>query len=138
MDGENWQKFVNSIELDHLVHEKLVTLSDFTLEKIANCDMAGEFEEAIFPGNVAVLCVPIVSHPRSELTQTLEGPSLGVAADAFGLIGIGQVATRQFIKALVQMFLKDVLKMEFRIMSMHGPSTGLWRINDQLAYECVS
>ena len=133
--GPAWFNFVNSAEFDRVVHEKLASMSMHTREMIAFCDQTGDFDEVVFEGAVTALCLPIMPHPRSELVVQLEGPSQGFAADAFGPVGIGQMATRQFIKAMATFFLKDILKMDFHILGRAGVVSCIWKINDKLEYE---
>jgi hypothetical protein len=132
--GPAWQKFLHSAAFDKVVHEKMATLSSFTQEKIAYCDPVGELEEAEIAGGVRFITLPLIVHPRSELVEKLEGPSRGIAGDAFGPIGVGQVATRQFIKAIAQMFLKDVLKVDFRLIGRARLFSGTWILDEKLEY----
>ncbi len=130
--GTNWTRFVNCEALQRLVYDKMVTLSSFTYERIAYCDQVGELEEVILSDHVSVLCIPITSHLRLDQARGAVGDALGPAATI-------QIATRQFTKALMHMFLKDVLGMEFSIKGgTRGPFLGYWRINEKLAYERVS
>lgn len=136
-----WLTFINSRALDELVHEKIATLSAFTREKVAYCDPINELDNVMLEGDeyggTSVPCIQLAVHERTDLVKQLEGPSQGPVLDAFGPVGIGQYATRQLIKAMVQMFLKDVLEMEFRVVGLHCDFSGFWSIDDELKYVLV-
>ena len=143
LDFKNWQKYVNSKELNDLILDKLATISTYGLQTLAYAELAEDYGVEIHLDGAIYLAMPFIAHPLTQFTrERIEArmrPNCSVGyrlyphpLEAEGLV---QTAARAFITTLNHYVFTLLTKKPFMILRT---VTGWRKLDAELNYQPIT